>query len=83
MVGEQGPEIVGLPAGANVYPHGTGPRGGGAGGGSGAGPAILAVLRQILQVEEAALAQGQSVSIDGRQVALAMSRVGNITRAMQ
>lgn len=29
MVGERGPELVELPGGSNVYPHGTGPAGGG------------------------------------------------------
>lgn len=32
LVGERGPEIVRLPRGSSVYPHGTGPHGGGAGG---------------------------------------------------
>jgi hypothetical protein len=77
IVGEAGPEVLTLPRGAQVSPMG----------GGGFNPAhnsrIVQLLQQLVAQGEAQLAQGQSVQIDGRQVALAVARVGAVTRAMQ
>ena len=50
VVGENGPEVVALPAGSHVYPHGSGPSvgSGGSGGSSGSGSSAPQIIQLVV-----------------------------------